>query len=91
MRSAALATLIPVLATIAVAVPAQAQTYDPAFPVCLHVFGRTNYIECRYTSLRQCAITASGRSAQCVVNPYFANDGFANGRDQWGRRYRRAY
>jgi len=26
--------------------------------------------ECRYTSLEQCAMSASGRPAQCVINPY---------------------
>jgi hypothetical protein len=54
--------------------PAQAQTYDPSYPVCLHVWGRgATYYECRYTSLPQCNASASGRSAQCVVNPYYAN------------------
>ena len=52
--------------------PAVAQTYDPAYPVCLHVYGRASYYECRYTSLPQCNASASGRSAQCVINPYFA-------------------
>ena len=53
--------------------PAVAQTYDPAYPVCLHVYGRgANYYECLYTSLPQCNASASGRSAQCVINPYFA-------------------
>jgi hypothetical protein len=28
--------------------PAAAQTYDPAYPVCLHVYTRgANYYECR--------------------------------------------
>jgi hypothetical protein len=52
--------------------PAAAQTYDPGYPVCLRLYDRTNYYECRYTSLPQCNASASGRSAQCVVNPYFA-------------------
>jgi hypothetical protein len=52
---------------------AAAQTYDPAYPVCLRVYDRTNYFECRYTSLPQCKASASGRAAQCVVNPYFAS------------------
>ena len=50
--------------------PAVAQTYDPAYPVCLHVYGRASYYECRYTSLPQCNASASGRSAQCDINPY---------------------
>jgi hypothetical protein len=54
--------------------PARAQTYDPAYPVCLHLYGRAGEgYECRYTSLPQCAMSASGRAAQCVINPYFAH------------------
>jgi hypothetical protein len=69
---------IPVLAILAIgmigtSVPAQAQTYDPRYPVCLHVYGRISYYECAYTSLPQCNMSASGRSAQCVINPYFAH------------------
>jgi hypothetical protein len=53
--------------------PAAAQTYDPAFPVCLQVWTRgNNYYDCRYASLPQCKASASGRAAQCVINPYFA-------------------
>ncbi len=71
MRNLALAILA--LATVSVAGPAAAQTYDPSYPVCLHVYGPISYYECRYTSLAQCNATASGRSAQCVSNPYVAN------------------
>ena len=53
--------------------PAQAQTYDPNFPICLQTYGRDGgYIACRYTSMGQCKLTASARAAQCIVNPYFA-------------------
>ena len=67
--------------------PAVAQTYDPASPVCLHVYGRVSYYECLYTSLPQCNATASGRSAQCVINPYFAGAQEPAGY----RRHRRVY
>ncbi|WP_245310841.1 DUF3551 domain-containing protein [Bradyrhizobium valentinum] len=67
--------------------PAAAQTYDPAYPVCLHVYGRLNYYECRYTSLPQCNSSASGRAAQCVINPYFASAQEPAGY----RRHRRVY
>jgi hypothetical protein len=73
MRNLALAILA--LATVAVAGPAAAQRYDPTYPVCLHVYGPVTYYECNFTSLAQCAATASGRSAQCEINPYFANAG----------------
>jgi hypothetical protein len=50
---------------------AEAQTYDRAYPVCLRV--HAHYYECQYTSLPQCNASASGRAAQCFINPYFAN------------------
>jgi Protein of unknown function (DUF3551) len=28
--------------------------------------------ECAYTSMPQCQASASGRNAQCVVNPYYS-------------------
>ena len=52
---------------------AQAQTYSPDYPVCLHVYGPATHIECAFTSLAQCAATASGRAAQCEVNPFLAS------------------
>jgi hypothetical protein len=70
MRGAAL--LLMVIGTCLTASPAPAQTYDPAFPVCLHVYGRIGYYRCAYTSLAQCNVSASGRSADCIVNPYYA-------------------
>jgi len=53
---------------------ARAQTYDPKYPVCLQIYqGYTDYyFECGYTSIPQCQMSASGRAAQCVVNPYYA-------------------
>ena len=55
------------------AAPAMAQTYDPAYPVCLQVYqGYVDYyFECRYMNMAQCQMSASGRSASCVVNPYY--------------------
>jgi Protein of unknown function (DUF3551) len=69
---------IPVLAILAIgtmsaAGPAQAQTYGSDYPVCLHVYGPITYYECRYTSIPQCNLSASGRPAQCVLNPYAAH------------------
>jgi hypothetical protein len=87
MRFLALAILA--LSSVAAAVPARAQTWDPDYPVCLLVYGPLNYNECRYTSLAQCAATASGRSAQCAVNPYFARAEAPAGRQY--RRHRRLY
>ena len=53
---------------------AQAQTYDPAFPVCMHVipWGGGSYEDCTYYTMSQCAMSASGRAAQCNPNPFYA-------------------
>ena len=68
-----LARLALAVAMTLAAVSAQAQTYDPNYPICLQTFGRNgNYIACGYTSMQQCQLSASGRAAQCIVNPYFA-------------------
>ncbi len=83
-----LALTILAIATQSLAAPAAAQTYAPGYPVCLHVYGPITYYECRYTSLAQCNATASGRAAQCVVNPYMASAAVPAGP---GRRYRGAY
>jgi hypothetical protein len=87
MRIRALAVLA--LGTASVAGPAAAQTYAPGYPVCLHVYGPLNYYECRYTSLAQCNGSASGRAAQCVINPNFASAEEPTGRSY--RRYRHLY
>ena len=60
-------------ATTFMAAPAQAQTYDPNYPVCLQIYQSMvdYYFECGFTSIAQCQASASGRSAQCVVNPYY--------------------
>ena len=61
------------LAITLAAASAQAQTYDPNYPVCLQTFGRNGgYFACGYTSMEQCQLSASGRAAQCITNPYFA-------------------
>jgi hypothetical protein len=67
--------------------PARAQTYDPKYPVCLQIYQswKDFYYECAYTSLAQCNMSASGRSAQCIVNPYYA------GPKKRDRRQRRNY
>jgi Protein of unknown function (DUF3551) len=85
-----LALAIVTTATVLTAAPARAQTYDPAYPVCLQVYGiEGGYIACGYTSLAQCAMSASGRAAQCIINPYFA--GAHVPARQYYRRHRRAY
>ena len=62
-----------ILLALSVVTAAQAQTYDPRYPVCLQVWGTAgSSISCRFASMGQCRMVASGRAAQCVSNPYFA-------------------
>jgi hypothetical protein len=67
-KASAILGLLAISAVSAVG-PAQAGI---DYPVCLRVYGDPTYDECRYTTMAQCAATASGRAAQCFVNP-FAN------------------
>jgi hypothetical protein len=61
------------IGTTCAAAPAQAQAYDPNYPVCLQTYGiGGGYIACGYASMAQCRATASGRAAQCITNPYFS-------------------
>jgi hypothetical protein len=74
--------LIPAILALAVSLIAtsvRAQTYDPNYPVCMHVFGdlEGERMDCVFNSLAQCTATASGRSAMCLNNPYFAPRSFA--------------
>ena len=89
MRILALAILT--MATASAASSARAQTYDPKYPVCLQVYQGWNdyYFECGYTSLAQCNMSASGRAAQCIINPYYAGAKASPGRRE--RRHRRVY
>ena len=70
----AFAGAIALAALGTMASPAHAQTYDPNFPVCLQVYRSMVdfYFDCTYQTLEQCAMSASGRAAQCVVNPYYS-------------------
>jgi hypothetical protein len=74
--------------TVLMTAPVRAQTYDPGYPVCMQTYGIDGgYIECGYTSLGQCAHSASGRAAQCVSNPFFAGARAPGG--PYERRHRR--
>ena len=81
------ALVILTVVTLSTAAPARAQTYNPAYPVCLEKYG--SYIECAYTSLAQCAQSASGRAATCVINPYSATARVPEERNY--RRHRHVY
>ena len=87
MRMLALAILA--IGTTSLAGPARAQMFDPHYPVCMHVVGDVTYDECRFFTLAQCAQSASGRPAQCNMNPYYAGAGLPAGRAN--RRHSQAY
>ncbi len=67
------AFVVLALAAVFPAGSAKAQMFDPSYPVCMHVFGELEgeRMDCVFTSLAQCAASASGRPATCLVNPYF--------------------
>ena len=82
MRRLALAILAIGIVT---AGHAQAQTYDPAYPVCLYVvsYGMSPYYRCSYYTMDQCRASANGQ--MCSLNPYYA------GATASGRRNNRRY
>jgi hypothetical protein len=67
-----LALMILTMGIVLTAGLARAQTYDPAYPVCLHVvsFGTTPYYSCSFTTMDQCRASANGQT--CSLNPYYA-------------------
>lgn len=71
MRILALALLI--IATFSANRAARAQTYDPNFPVCMHLIAPRGGIfeDCSYYTIEQCQASASGRAGQCEINPFF--------------------
>jgi len=78
------------LAAITLATPVAAQTYDPAYPVCLQVYQggiADYYFECHYQTMAQCQMSASGRAAQCVVNPYYGGPKSKRQRQRTSDRY----
>ena len=48
---------------------ARAQTFDPAFPVCLYAVRGSSYY-CSYSTMDQCRASANGQT--CSLNPYYA-------------------
>ena len=84
-------TLVLTILTMAIVLAAghaRAQTYDPAFPVCMHVVFEkgSSYYDCTYYTMGQCAASASGRGLQCDPNPYYAGATASLTRNN--RRYR---
>ncbi|MFB6447782.1 DUF3551 domain-containing protein [Bradyrhizobium tunisiense] len=68
---------IIVVAALLALTPSHAQTYDPSYPVCMHVYsgrGGLNWYDCSFISMPQCRATASGRAATCDLNPYYRSN-----------------
>jgi len=75
-RPAWMISSIAVLIMAALGAPAGAQTYDPHYPVCLQTYGISGSgISCRYPSMEACQVSAMGRAAQCIANPYYGQAG----------------
>ena len=57
---------------VALAGHARAQTYDPAYPVCLYVvpWGGGAYYRCAYYTMDQCRADADRQ--MCILNPYYS-------------------
>jgi len=68
-----LASIVLASATILSVAPATAQRHDPRFPFCIERLrsGRSSTIDCRFTSMDQCRMTASGLRARCFANPFW--------------------
>jgi Protein of unknown function (DUF3551) len=67
-----LIVVISVFGMASISPVARAQTLDPRFPVCLHVVGLGSvYDDCSFFTLAECAQSASGRPAQCNINPWY--------------------
>jgi hypothetical protein len=61
-------------AALLVSASAKAQVGDTDYPVCQQVYSiGGGYTTCSFTSLEQCKLSASGRAAQCFVNPFYAH------------------
>ncbi len=83
-----LALAIFALGMVAATGQAQAQTYDPAFPVCMHIaLWGGDREDCTYHTLDQCRMSASGRGGTCGMNPFYAGATMSPQRND--RRHRR--
>ncbi len=68
-------TVVFVSAVLAGVGTASAQMYDPKYPVCMQVYGEElgDRMDCVFTSLAQCAASARGLPATCLMNPYYSD------------------
>jgi Protein of unknown function (DUF3551) len=61
------------IATLLNAAPAGAQgRYDSKYPFCMEGYDSGGVVECGYTSLEQCQLSAAGQQmGTCLKNPYY--------------------
>jgi hypothetical protein len=85
MRVLALAILA--IGMVSATQQARAQTYDPAYPICMHlVVWGGGYEDCSYYTLNQCQGSASGRGGTCGPNPFYAGAKASMGRNEGRHR-----
>jgi len=50
-----------------------APAWDPKYAVCMQTYEGISYTttECDFDTMAQCQMSASGRSAGCIANPYY--------------------
>jgi hypothetical protein len=79
MRTLALTILT--MGIVLAAGNAQAQTYDPGFPVCMHVYrsGGGAYYDCTYQTMGQCA-ASDDPSRTLFLQPFLAAESARPGR-----------
>src|SRR6516164_5294374 len=72
MRAGACTILGIGVILIATPVWAAGGRYDPDYPVCIESYGADgSVIQCFYTSMEQCKISASGSPGTCFNNPSY--------------------
>jgi len=67
-----LAGLIVAAGMMLAASAASAQRFDPAYPVCMEVYGSDgSVLNCFFMSMEQCKEGARGTAGICLNNPYY--------------------
>lgn len=56
-----------------------AAAYGTSSPFCLQGNESPGLSDCSYDSYEQCAATASGRTLQCIANPYYVPEDGSRG------------
>ncbi|MFZ5736828.1 MAG: DUF3551 domain-containing protein [Pseudomonadota bacterium] len=81
--------LIAMLAGLGLTTTAEARDY----PVCLRVYQSYHdwYDECSYDTMAQCRMSASGRHADCMTNPWYTAPQPAKKKPRKHRRQQRRY